>query len=209
MPSKSARAGMGMIDDSQRQPNHNPHILCNVTKCNKPRCKTCAHSNVTGRNYDVINNEPTMTCESSNIIYLISCCKFGIQYIGEASQMLRQRMNNHRNRLQHLGEQYLYQHFCCDGHDINELCIIPIEKVVNKEDDSISFTSERLQKEQHWYRELNSIYPYRLNDNVKSVGNMSNHPNTNLVMWNLFNHHTRRYRKRPPKSVNCELAWLQ
>ena len=66
--------------------------------------------------------------------------------------------------------------------------------VVHKEDDSISLTSKRLQREQHWYRELNSTYPYGLNDNVKSVGNMSKHPNTNLVVWNLFNHHTR-YRK--------------
>ena len=33
MPSKSARAGRGMIDDSQGQPNYNPHI-CNVTKIN-------------------------------------------------------------------------------------------------------------------------------------------------------------------------------
>ena len=36
--------------------------------------------------------------------YLISCKKCGIQYIGETSQKLRNRMNNHRNRL------YLYQH---------------------------------------------------------------------------------------------------
>ena len=53
-----------------------------------------------------------MNCATENVIYLISC----IQYIGETSQKLRNRMNNHRNRLRNLTNLYLYQHFNSDGH---------------------------------------------------------------------------------------------
>ena len=34
-----------------------------------------------------------------NVIYLISCRKCGVQYVGETSQALRNRFNNHGNRL--------------------------------------------------------------------------------------------------------------
>ena len=85
-----------------------------VSRCNKPRCKTCKHlregdkftSNVTGKAYNVQSNNPVMTCDTKNVIYVISCRKCGIQYVGETSQMLRQRMNNHRSRLKNLGAQY-------------------------------------------------------------------------------------------------------
>ena len=92
-----------------------------VRKCGRSRCKTCAHiteghtfvSIVTGRKYNTISSELTMTCNTENIVYLISCRKCGIQYnMGETSQVLRRRMNNHRNRLKNLGEQYLYKHLC-------------------------------------------------------------------------------------------------
>ena len=36
-----------------------------------------------------------MNCATENVIYLISCKKCGIQYIGETSQKLKNRMNNH------------------------------------------------------------------------------------------------------------------
>ena len=93
-----------MAEVSQANPS------CSVAKCGKSRCKTCKHivegdsftSNVTGRKYKVISNNPIMSCEARSIIYLISCKR----YVGEISQLLRSRLNNHRNRLKHLCELY-------------------------------------------------------------------------------------------------------
>ena len=178
-----------------------------VYQCRKPRCKTCKHlregdkftSNVTGKTYSVQSRNQVMTCETKNVIYVISCCRCGIQYVGETSQMLRQRMNNHRSRLKKVGVQYLYKHYCSAGHSEDDITIMPIEEV-DVSDKHVSSTSKRLQQEQYWYRELKCIYPYGLNDNVKDIGNVSKVNKDSIVIWNLFNHTTRKFRKRPRSS---------
>ena len=95
-----------------------------VSRCGKNRCKTCKNivegdsfcSNTTGKQYTVKSREAVMTCATKNVIYLINCKKCGIQYVGETSQALRSRMNNHRQRLNKMCDLFLYQHFCSNGH---------------------------------------------------------------------------------------------
>ena len=67
---------------------------------------------------------------------------------------------------------YLYHHFSSDGHTLDDISIMPIEEVVLKPNDVISLPNKRLQREEYWYRELCTVYPYGLNDNVKGVGNV-------------------------------------
>ena len=74
------------------------------------------NSNVTHKTYNIVNPSLSMNCGTKNVIYLITCRKCGIQYVGEMGQSLRKRMNNHWNRLKKLSCQYLYQHFNSDGH---------------------------------------------------------------------------------------------
>ena len=50
----------------------------------------------------------------------------------------------------------------------------------------------------YWYRELCTIFPYGLNDNVKGVGSISRKIDSTVV-WGLFNKHSRRNRKRGRK----------
>ena len=67
---------------------------CVVSVCGSVRCKTCKHisqgitftSNVTNKSYEVVSNSTSMTCTSDNIVYLITCRRCGIQYVGETSQ---------------------------------------------------------------------------------------------------------------------------
>ena len=79
-------------------------------------------------------------------------------------QLLRKRMNNHRIRL---SELYLYQHFSSNGHTLDDLLIVPIEEIQVLEGECITLAAKRLQREEYWYKELKSIYPYGLNDNVR------------------------------------------
>ena len=44
---------------------------------------------------------------------------------------------------------------------------MPIEEVVLEPGDSLTLPNKRLQREEFWYRELCTVYPYGLNDNVK------------------------------------------
>ena len=72
-------------------------------KCSNKRCKTCPSlvtgptfkSSVTGRTYQVRSPCGPLGCQSRNVVYLITCKQCDVQYVGETSQMLRSRMNNH------------------------------------------------------------------------------------------------------------------
>ena len=43
--------------------------------------------------------------------------------------------------------------------------------------------SKILQREEYWYKELRSIYPYGLNDNVRGLGNVSRKIGQGIVMY--------------------------
>ena len=53
--------------------------------------------------------------------------------------------------------------------------------------------------EEYWYKELATIYPYGLNDNVKKVGNVSKKGTENIVVWALFNKKQRKFKKLSEK----------
>ena len=117
-------------------------------------------------------------------------------YVGETSQTMRCRFNNHRSRLKQLCGLYLYHHFSSDGHTLDDISIMPIEEVVLEPSDVISLPSKRLQTEEYWYRELCTVYPYGLNNNVKGVGNVSSRTDDGLVVYELFNKQKRKFRNR-------------
>ena len=166
-----------------------------VSRCGSKKCKTCKHivegdsfcSNTTGKKYTVKSREAVMTCATQNVIYLISCKKCGIQYVGETSQALRSRMNNHRHKLNQMCDLFLYQQFCSNDHNQDDIIIMPIEEVSLEEGECLSLASKQLQREEYWYKELATIYPYGLNDNVKNLGNISKKGTENVVVWSLFN----------------------
>ena len=126
IPSKpTCILGRGLADGQQP--------VSTVTKCGSKRCLICKHisegssftSNITKKKYSPNSD---MDCSSRNVIYLISCKKCGVQYIGKTSQTLRSRMNNHRYRLKHMCDLYLYNHFNSDEHFIDDMYICLLRK---------------------------------------------------------------------------------
>ena len=83
-----------------------------------------------------------------------------------------------------------------DGHTLDDISIMPIEEVVLEPNDVISLPSKRLQREEYWYWELCTVYPYGLNNNVKGVGNVSSRTDDGLVVYELFNKQKRKFRNR-------------
>ena len=195
--SKPASAGRAIVDDH----THTNKVSCAVRVCCSKRCKTCTYvsqgstfkSTVTHKNYSVVSPNISMTCDTEN---LITCRKCGIQYVGETGQKLRSRVNNHRNRLRQLSNLYLYQHFNSDGHSEEDISIMPIEEVTcTSGSTGVSLSAKRLEREGYWYRELCTVYPYGLNDNVRKVGNVSK-CSQEMVVNTLFNRQPRKFKKR-------------
>ena len=77
--------------------------------------------------------------------------------------------------------------------------IMPIEEVVLTPGDNMSLASKILQREEYWYKELCTIYPYGLNDNVRGLGNVSRKMGQGIVIYTLFNRQTHKYHKRTKK----------
>ena len=87
---------------------------------------------------------------------------------------------------------------------------MPIEEVSSEEGECLSLASKRLQREEYWYKELATIYPYGLNDNVKKVGNVSQRSTENIVVWALYNKKQRKFKKRSQKRIKQHgTAWTE
>ena len=91
---------------------------------------------------------------------------------------------------------YLYHHFSSDGHTLDDISIMPMEEVVLEAIDVISLPSKRLQREEYWYRELCTVYPYGLNDNIEGIGNVCSRTDDGLVVCELLNKQKRKFRNR-------------
>ena len=114
-------------------------------------------------------NGENLNCKSQNVVYLMTCNKCNLQYVGETATPLKDRMSRHKS------PSSACQHV---SYHINETCIGAkfsvqiIEKlpgsgyVRNKVCPEIR--SERLNREDYWMKTLRTIYPYGLNSRAKN-----------------------------------------
>ena len=83
--------------------------------CKATRCKTCAETkNITeisfnsGRTHSVTCH---FTCDSSSVIYLLSCTTCNAAYVGETGCKLRERLNHHRSNIRNNDDTPVAEHF--------------------------------------------------------------------------------------------------
>ena len=76
------------------------------------------------------------TCSSSNLVCMIQCTKWRIQYIGETKRRLSDRFGEHRRALEKAITQRdidqptaVSDHFTLPGHSLNNLELIPLELI--------------------------------------------------------------------------------
>ena len=104
---------------------------------------------------------PTITtffyCDSDGVVYLITCKKCGLQYVGNTVTSFRLRFNNHKSSMMRYGKgqrgmggQRLYAHFYTEG-----LMDLEIQVEIH-----VSRPNER---ESFWIEKLNTYCPRGLN----------------------------------------------
>ena len=171
----SAEAGSPSTSDALANGNqptgHNP------CRCKRKGCMTCPKlttkpeftSNITKKTYKIINHSnEQISCHSQNLVYLLTCRHCNLQYVGESTIPLNKRMNIHRTAK--TGCEHMIKHFrdSCpgagfniqiveifdgNGYSNNKVCPIAREKRITRED--------------HWMKELRTIYPYGLNERAR------------------------------------------
>ena len=160
--------------------------------CGSKNCKTCSifdqsttcKSSYTGREYSL---GPNLHCGVENVVYLVTCKKCKIQYVGETENSLRQRMCGHRSCIKNLSS-LLGGHF--DDHGIENFSVQIIERIdPRRKRHDKTIKDHRLDREDYWMRELGTITPFGLNEKVRRVGNISQ---KNVPVTQLFHVSQRR-----------------
>ena len=145
---------------------HSLSVYNKFSLCNNTRCITCRYhaynsNTFTSTTYNAsFHINGTLTCKSTNIIYLITCIKCNIQYVGETSRCLADRLTDHRSNINNRKQTPIAIHFNIPGHSITkDLRAITIEKI----HDTVNSLIIRKQQELIWQNKLGTIYPHGLN----------------------------------------------
>ena len=105
---------------------------------------------VTSATVDI--NSP-VTCQTTNIIYCITCNKCRQQYIGTSERSLQKRFSEHRDYVknEHLNKATGW-HFNKKGHSVSDMKVTILEKVYSPDE------ALRLERENHYINLFNSKY---------------------------------------------------
>ena len=118
--------------------------------CHRHNCTTCSHSvesttfytHHTGTNHDIQGH---ITCNTSNVIYIITCTKCNKQYIGETGRKLKTRISEHLRNIAKKQNTVIGTHFNSANHKSNHMQINVIESLSNS-------TGNRKVKELFWIK---------------------------------------------------------
>ena len=129
-------------------------------------------SNVTGRNYKIINNtDKKINCKLQNYVYLLTCKSCNVQYVGESVIPLHKRMNIHRRGKS--GCEISINHYknVCPGSSftIQIIEVLPGNGYKNGAFD-IDMNKYRKEREEYWIKTLRTVYPYGLCEKIKRKG---------------------------------------
>ena len=98
-----------------------------------------------------------VACSTRNVIYLITCAKCSIQYVGMTTQQVRSRFDGHRFKIKKGSiEMQLYYHFLNPGHTEFD-CKAQI--IYHHTGDDESAKDVLLQVEEYYMRKLATLIP--------------------------------------------------
>ena len=182
-----------------------------IQTCGSRRCQTCTIlkteskfvSSFTNKEHKVLCSDSIaiLNCKSKNVIYLLSCKKCRLQYVGETGNALHSRVCGHRTTVRKK-EGIRGRHFSKEGHNFD---IQIIEKITpDQNENDVELRSKREERELFWQKELGTIWPFGLNDRIKGVGNVSKNYSKIGCSSKLMNSHKREdrthgQRKHPNK----------
>ena len=157
-------------------PNVSNTSLCNGNKflcCKSLECDNCFNSFSTGRKF-VFDKAGNFNCKTKFVIYLITCMKCGVQYVGQTRQELHSRLNGHRHSIcKDKLSTFLCKHFNSNGHSFSDVSVQIIDCVDSSQ---MSFEEAKREldvKEDFYIKTLNTVYPLGLNDRLLGQGRVS------------------------------------
>ncbi len=143
-----------VTSDHPRRATNNGSKPCYKPCASCPLVQTSAHirSTRTSKRYKINIDS---NCQDFNIVYVITCKKCGIQYVGETSRTLNERMRNHESSIRRRDPHPVATHFNLPQHSTRDLLVTIIDRSPKK--------NERLRLEEAWMMILDTYTPNGLN----------------------------------------------
>ena len=100
---------------------------CNDRECllhSRLICTNQVRSTITNRAY--ITRVSSANCNTSYVVYMIKCCRCGLQYVGQTGKTIRHRITRHLEALnEHSRKSALLDHFrkgeCTGSHNMTDI----------------------------------------------------------------------------------------
>lgn len=107
-------------------------------KCNSDGCSTCKHINVTNKITSTYtrrqhNITRPLSCNSKNVIYLITCNLCNKQYVNVTRMKISEAFTDYTCEITNHANTPISNHFNSPGHSINNISITLIEQVTAAE----------------------------------------------------------------------------
>ena len=148
--------------------NPPPSLPPGSFSCNSRHgCLTCPHIEDGKKSYTFTSTGETrkikqhITCNSTNLTYMIECKKCKKQYIGETKRTLRKRFTEHgqvtNNQSHANAEAAVPSHFTTPGHSSSDMILIPLEILPTND------TSRRKSRDAYSIHKGKTLSPLGLN----------------------------------------------
>ena len=152
---------------------HNNQTSVNGAMCKRCvniKCKACNYITC-GKNFNSTTNRKQFSvignidCKTCNIVYLITCRKCKLQYVGESGRPLADRINDHLSAIRNRKDTPVGLHFNMTSHTLSHFSIMGIEHT-GQERTPVPTT--RRMKETTWQNILQTAYPLGINNLKRS-----------------------------------------
>jgi hypothetical protein len=138
-------------------------VSCSMPNCHYCRLLNMRHgyvrSYISRKTYRVHTHT---ICQLPNVVYVLSCTKCKVQYVGETKRPIIFRLREHLADIKNRRNQPVSNHFLKSGHLHKHLIPMVLEKI--KGDTSLEITTlTRRKAEEKWIYRLRCLTPLGLN----------------------------------------------
>ena len=154
--------------------NHQQHSTTTISslpgcfRCNKIRCDLCKNFLVNSKTFSSAQTDKIyqvrqrLSCNSTNVIYLVHCIKCNLQYVGSTTTEFKVRFRNHKSAMKTNKKTCeVAIHFNRSPHILSDFtfqCIDQIQINTSQDTEKLLIT-----KEAYWSAQLFSLAPFGLN----------------------------------------------
>jgi hypothetical protein len=140
-----------------------PSVPDGCFRCHNNHCRSCRYVNesstiVSHTNGNLFSIRGHITCRTPNVIYVINCNRCHLQYVGETSRPLADRLRDHLSCIRTHKDSAVGVHFNQPQHSIDDISITGVETSPRT-----SNAEYRKIRESAWNVLLQTSHPHGIN----------------------------------------------